>query len=441
MFTMARVAAICLASFSIGSCGVMNYIHDPQFGLLNRSEVTSLLKSLRCELITFYEANRQTRNTFYSIVVPPDQSLAEAIASAKTAKAGKDAEKAQVAILVAREQRDSARASAVELYPYFPLADGLDWYDSLNLLSGVYAELKVVDSLGMPASGTNTTTIDRKAARSPISSKTLHIGPSLTGMNTYDLNWSFILEQSAELYETKLNETKPNETKSSADLFQCYTELPPIKPWNYAADYVALALPAMEKVVRDHPDPPPPPGPPSDQGKARIEHLTYSIKKSLLMPKDFIGLADGSFPDATQFKRILVDGTLPLAGWLLNHTTEMWTSFAAAIKEAESERLIPAQILFTFSVQGTAGLDARFFEVTPQWNPLAADISGSIAQTGQIIFALNGLDSAIAAGAKTGTSASKGPAGTAPALNSLTLLRTGNGNQHYLLYPLPLTPP
>ncbi|MEI9805762.1 MAG: hypothetical protein WDN48_16885 [Pseudolabrys sp.] len=54
-----RVALTVIASLLLGACASPYYVHDPLSGYIGRDQVPPLLKSVRCELVTFYEANRQ----------------------------------------------------------------------------------------------------------------------------------------------------------------------------------------------------------------------------------------------------------------------------------------------------------------------------------------------------------------------------------------------
>jgi hypothetical protein len=361
-----RAAGIYAATLFLSSCASLNYVHDPKFAAMSREQVPAFLKSIRCELITFYEANRERRAQFR----------------------------------LAKEQHD--RKYAALHHPYFPLADDptvtvdaptnaplhafgkrkekgkgnskkkkVPYY----LLGGVYLDLKVIDTIGIPAVGTGNTSIDRKQTINATTSKTWHFGPSLQDQNTYQLQWAFVIEQTATLYAGN----------GEPDPFQCYNSLPP--------------------------------------------------------PSGFDQLARGGCPEREEFKRILVNGTIPLAAWLQDSSAEMWTSYVAGTKEIEEqERLIPAQMLYTFAVQTTVGLDVRFFEITPKWNPLALNVSGSVVQTSQVQFALNGLDAPFAAAAKAGLAGAKGKPLSAPEFMLQQQGEPDPATGHFLLWPLPLIP-
>jgi hypothetical protein len=62
--------AVCL-----GSCASLEYLHDPQFGFVSREQLPKFLKSVRCELVTFYDANRR-RSKLYAATVMADPKLA-----------------------------------------------------------------------------------------------------------------------------------------------------------------------------------------------------------------------------------------------------------------------------------------------------------------------------------------------------------------------------
>ena len=57
------VAALA-GAILLGSCASPYFVHDPRTLVVDREEVPRLLKSLRCELITFIAANNQRNMMF-----------------------------------------------------------------------------------------------------------------------------------------------------------------------------------------------------------------------------------------------------------------------------------------------------------------------------------------------------------------------------------------
>jgi hypothetical protein len=160
---MWRAGCAVAGALVLASCASLNFVHDPHSGPIDRKEVPLLLKSIRCELITFYEANRQRRRLFFA---------------------------------------DPDRASAVELYPHYELSEKLFGLISLDL--------KVQDNAGFNGTFDNVQTADA------MNSRTWHFGPSLSDQNTYELNWSFLIAQNNRLVRNS----------KVRDPFECYTSLP-----------------------------------------------------------------------------------------------------------------------------------------------------------------------------------------------------------------------
>ena len=116
------------------------------------------------------------------------------------------------------------------------------------------------------------------------------------------------------------------------------------------------------------------------------------------------------------FDRIRVNGVHTLAAWLQENSATMGISRnilvdahassqhrpAVSVNSVYTEQAIDGgQLNYTFTVQYTGGLDAKFSLLSPQWNPLAADLSASIQQTGVLSIFLNGYQAAAAIGAKS----------------------------------------
>ena len=116
-----------------------------------------------------------------------------------------------------------------------------------------------------------------------------------------------------------------------------------------------------------------------------------------------------------------MDGGLPLAAWLEENTTTAGVSrniLADASppkivagpppnpvpveKKYLDEAIDVGQMSYTFTVQYTAGIDAKFSLISPAWNSLTVDAAASGVQTGVVSVYVNGYMTATALGAKSG---------------------------------------
>lgn len=169
----------------LGGCASLNLIHDPQTGIITRDEVPRFLKSVRCELSTFYQANL-ARRTFF------EQKNGEAQgALQQAARSGNGA---------LRAQADALRLEAVQDGVHFPIAP--------ELFGGVYIDLKVVDTVGIGAGDGNFV---NKRVIDPTHSETYSVAPVLNTQNTYEMIYSFLVDQGAGISRTASN-----------DPFKCY---------------------------------------------------------------------------------------------------------------------------------------------------------------------------------------------------------------------------
>jgi hypothetical protein len=150
--------SLCL----LPSCTSLRLIHDPQFGFVSSDQIPGLLKSVRCELKTFYAANaaRRSANTY---------------------------------ILRTGE----APATSFSYFPIDP-----------DLFGGVFLDLKVVDTLAV---GTGDTNLARKQLIDETHSRSWTFAPILGTQNTYGVTYSLLIDQSKGLA-----------TSGEADPFRCY---------------------------------------------------------------------------------------------------------------------------------------------------------------------------------------------------------------------------
>src|SRR5712691_11284233 len=143
-----RLSFALAISVSLGSCTSLFYIHDPQSGIISAGQLPNFLKSLRCELIMFYQIER-SRQVAY------DQTTDKEYAFAHYAHFAVDP----------------------HLYAVFTL------------------ELKVTDTANL---GTGTS-FDYKHVFDGSTNQVTHVGPTLGSQGIYDLIWTFIVQQDAKL--------------------------------------------------------------------------------------------------------------------------------------------------------------------------------------------------------------------------------------------------
>ena len=60
-------AVAILSSTLICSCTSLNFVHDPQTGVITRQQVEGFLKSTRCEILTYFEANRRRKSEYFDL--------------------------------------------------------------------------------------------------------------------------------------------------------------------------------------------------------------------------------------------------------------------------------------------------------------------------------------------------------------------------------------
>jgi len=290
----------CVLALCLGSCASLEVLHDPQFGVMSREQLPKFVKSVRCELVTFYDANRR-RLKLYAATVAANPKL------------------------------------AAERYSYFPVKD--------ELFGLFFVDLKVQDTLGLPASGSS---FDRKSNAVANTTKIWHLGPNFTDQGTYEFQWLFALEQNARLSPaSRIQVSYPsNEIYPELGGFGCYSGID-------------------ESTDRD-------------------------------------ALANHAYPETERFNRIWVNGVVPLAAWLQANSAVMSTTLLDDLHHAD-EAIFPAQMYYTFTVQVTGGADVKFSLMSPKWSPLAPDISGSVQQTNNLQIFINGDKAQGANGAKAGT--------------------------------------
>jgi hypothetical protein len=302
-----RFGAVAAILVLCNGCASPYFFHDPQLGWISAEQVPDILKSVRCELVTFYEANRSRQAAFITQVAAP----------------GDRAENFRL---------------ATQNFSYFKVDE--------NQYGMLYLDLKVIDSIGVGSA----TTFDNKLVRSAESTRVFHLGPTLGDQNTYELVWNFAIRQDAHLSSSE--QSALGYSENGVDKFTCYDNL-----------------------------------------SANRENMARNEIPS--------GLA--------QFKRIWVNGTEPLAAWLLDNNRTIGSSFFARTDGEAAEQIIPTQMLYNFSIQTSAGLDSKISVTGLRWNPAVVDAAASSQQTSTLAFYVNGPMAQAANAAKGGQAAISSP--------------------------------
>jgi len=315
-----KAVIVCALGIFGSGCTSVNLLHDPQFITLPRDEIPDFLKSVRCELITFYTAN------------------------------------------AARQQYASLSKASPERKPvFFDLSD--------RLYGPVVLDLKVVDALGMPGAST-VSSLDYKHVLNATHSLAWHLAPVANTQNTYELIYNFLIRQDARLF--KVGDRDDDE-------IMCYKK-----------NYLETAYPLDFREVVKLGSPPKP-------------KTVISINREDIEVLD--RLAHGYYSDAERFRRITVAGTnaspAPLAAWLLENNKALWMNSIASHSEEEARALIAGQENFTFTVQFTGGLEARY-TLTGPIPSAAADFNINAQQSSMISFGLNGPEAVFTSAAKLG---------------------------------------
>jgi hypothetical protein len=324
MYSAGKALVVGGISILLTSCASFEVIQDPRFGALSKEQLPKLIKSIRCELATFYSVNRKLRLAL-------------------------DDKRRQLA----RQGQKRIDLDTVLEWGHFDLDE--EAYGSFSL------DIKVQDQFGIP--GTSTTGADVLSS-STGHSRTLTIGPNVQAQATYDDVLWFSIGQNAEI---GLNDKIAQAT---------------LRNIAYEPNREKERLLCFRGVVADR----------------------------------YFDLEDGAFPELELFDRIRVNGVHTLAAWLQENSATMGVSrniLVDAHAKSEKRPTVPVdpvytnqaidggQLNYTFTVQYTGGLDAKFSLVSPRLNPLAADLSASIQQTGVLSLFLNGYQAAAAIGAKS----------------------------------------
>ncbi|MGY3434777.1 hypothetical protein ACVWWI_006757 [Bradyrhizobium sp. USDA 3686] len=305
MGIFSRAAAgigICLA---VGGCTSLYHIHDPQTGVITVGELPYFLKSIRCEVVTFYQLERERRKEYLKIYKR-------------------------------RPEEAFDRYAHFDIDPF--------------LYGTFFLELKVTDTGGL-GSGT---AFDYKRILSVSSNDVTHVGPTASAQDTYDLIWSFLMKQNAQL----ASDTAPAPADPARYERGCYRGAP--------ADLIELE-----------------------------------------------GLAEHKYPDRAAYKRIIVDASKPLAAWLRDNAILIAANNLTPAMPSESAE--PAQMTYTFSVQVTGGVEAKYSLTSSRWTPAAVQASASAQQFSNLGIYINGPNAVLANGAKSG---SAGYADKTPPLGS-----------------------
>jgi hypothetical protein len=167
-----RALALCSAAGWVSGCASFEVIHDPRFGAVSKEHLPKLIKSVQCELETFYTANGVLR----------DELRAERI------------ERAHKGVKTIPLDR-------VVALNHFDLDD--EAYGAFSL------DIKVQDSIALPGTSSSFVNI-----LSPTTghSKSLAIGPSVQAQGTYDNVLWFSVPQNATVAFKPLEITEEQAT-------------------------------------------------------------------------------------------------------------------------------------------------------------------------------------------------------------------------------------
>jgi hypothetical protein len=177
----------------LSACASLDLIHDPETGLITRSEVPGFMKSVRCEMATFYQANASRQKVYTENMAAADQWTKKATANPR--------ERA-----VDLQRAADFRKTAILEGKNFPVSPAL--------FGGVFLDLKVLDTLGI---GAADSTLANRSGRDATHTVTWTGSPTLNTQNTYEMNFSFLIDQRSGLSRT-----------GHDDSFRCYSaDLPP----------------------------------------------------------------------------------------------------------------------------------------------------------------------------------------------------------------------
>lgn len=200
MALRASLLATLAGSILLGSCASPYFVHDPRTVVVDRDEVPRLLKSLRCEMVTFIAANNQRNMMFQA------------------------------------EAKLHGIRSAIEKYSYYEI----DWaqFGALEL------SLQVQDTASL---GTGTQ-FDWLRTQSPGHSHAWDLGPTAQDQNTYQANWFFAVPQDA----ITVRPASATALASEEHPFSCYSTVPKRNPLPFGSIYVEDDLDALAR--NDFPD-------------------------------------------------------------------------------------------------------------------------------------------------------------------------------------------
>ena len=286
---------VLACSFFLGSCASPCFIHDPRTLVVDREEVPRLLRSLRCELITYIAANNQRNMMFQA------------------------------------EAKLHGIHSAIERYSYYEI----DWtgFGALQLT------LQIQDSLGLQ-SGTQFDWM--RTNDGGAHAHAWNLGPTASDQSTYAATWSFAVPQDA------ISVRPARRHASGEEPFSCYSEIPRRNPAPFNSPYTV---------------------------------------------EDLDALARNDFPDYALFKRILVNNTMPLAGWLEEVGIQTSDPTLHGNEPAEAkEQIVPAQMAYQFEVIVSGGLDVKYSLTSPLWPTVGPEVAGNVQKTNTIAIVLNGID-------------------------------------------------
>jgi hypothetical protein len=339
--TAIKYASICLLCVLIQGCALFTHqLDDPNQILGVALNTEGLVKSLRCEIITFIVENR-LRYEIWS-------EKTKKILDPKTSK------------IIAKNQQDfDDIASIVKTYPF------------INLDETQYA------ALGIDLKNINTVTVNtpndwkNSYKNSPVT-RDYHIGPSIAETDTFEYVPPLAIPQNADLGPA-VSYNPPDHPKlpGAARFSTIYFYHPKNDAKNHYYCYKSLAHSSSSTLIEAATD---------------VQLLLTNEDRA---------------PDFTNFDRIYV-GKVTLANWLQNMAKQL--NYNSHTILPTPENVLVGQIAYTFTLDVKPSIDLKYTYMANVISPFAPELSAGVEHSGQFSIYLNTPQSVPATQAKGGNS-------------------------------------
>ena len=343
--TCSKSITALAASLSLSACSLTpEHLDDPSYILGQGPKVSDVVKSLRCEIITFLVVNR-----LRAIL------SADAHNALIRAKQVQDLESYKLALNTQR----SLRYLPIDSTQYAALTVDFKNVDTLSLTLGY--DWKKQNLLAPKTSYRSFDVTD------------YHVGPSYSDTRTFEYIQTIGLPQSADLGPTKDPDPLPQPNK--------------FYPGRFSGVFFRAIAEDSEFYCY----------------KSLWERHPTDISGLINDVQDLVENNDAG-DRFRNFKRIYIgeDRGLTFAKWLQNTSTDTVVNQLPIYQS--SEALYNGQLEYTFTIDVKPGLDLKYTLVAALTNPLVPEVSGSIEHSSQFAIFLNSPNSLPAFGAKTGNS-------------------------------------